>query len=241
MNKQKHAVVTGASKGIGFGVCEALLKRNYQVWGISRTKPKHDLEDNFHWIEFDLAKTELIINLAKKLPSTIDLLINDAGVWEMVQLANLTPEHLAKTMDINFIAPVLLTTSLLSRMNDGSSIINISSEMGIITEDGYGIYSASKAALDRFTTTLAKEQTQINVIGILPAPVDTDGARAVYNYNIDPERITVEELVGVVIKAIDGGFKSGSLVLAFNNESLPYLKTRDKYTLVNIDNKEYWI
>lgn len=237
MGTKKVAVVTGASKGIGLSIVKALLKNKFEVWGIAREKPDEELGKNFHFVPFDLKEKTKIKSLAAKLPEKIDLVVNDAGVWQVVRLENVTTEQFNWMMDVNFRAPVFLTLALLPKMQKDGIIVNISSEMGIITDKGYGIYSASKAALDRFTTTLAKERRDLLVVGILPAAVDTPGARKAYHYQFDPTRLTAAEVAGVVMDAIAGKFATGSLVLVYNNENLPYWESRDRFTVVNVDKR----
>jgi NAD(P)-dependent dehydrogenase (short-subunit alcohol dehydrogenase family) len=96
----KVAIVTGASKGIGYAICQLLLKEGWIVYGISRSQ--NDVlvsNNNFHQVIFDLQNTNKIPELVNKLPNDIDLLINNAGLWELVLLKDVTGSHFDKTIN----------------------------------------------------------------------------------------------------------------------------------------------
>ena len=172
----KVAVVTGSSKGIGYAVSQKLLNEGYTVYGISRsgTGPK---SSSFISIKIDLTSFEQLDSLVSKLPNKIEILINDAGLWFEKYVVDIGFEDIDKALRRNLYAPVLLTSKLLSKINSGGTIINISSVMAVVTDSGYSLYCASKAGLDRFTSSLAKERPDLNVIGVLPSGTDTPGMR----------------------------------------------------------------
>lgn len=74
----KMAVVTGASRGIGLNIANDLVDEGWEVFNISRSRPK--IKVGFKTILFDLGKLEEIEKLGKKLPGEVDLLVNNAGV-----------------------------------------------------------------------------------------------------------------------------------------------------------------
>ncbi len=233
----KIAVVTGASKGIGNAITKKLLKKGWDVYGISRTEAS-DLTEDAHYrqILFDLANIEDLKQLADKLPSIIDLLINDAGIWELVLIKDVTLPHLDKIINLNLKSPILLTSLLLPRLPSGSQIINISSIMGRYTEPEYGVYASTKAGIDRFTTTLAKERKDLRVIAILPSATDTAANRNVLGENEDYSKyLTPNEVAAIVLRAVNGEFESGDLIVVNNTEFWSMWENRDKYKAINID------
>ena len=235
--KEKVAVVTGTSSGIGNSIANKLLNGGWEVWGISRSKADNIIKNpKFYQIYFDLSNTPAIKEIITKLPKKIDLLINDAGLWELVLLKDVTPNHLDRTINLNLKAPVYLTSLLLPRLPSGSQVINISSIMGRYTEPEYGVYSASKAGIDRFTTTLAKERKDLKIIAISPGPTDTPANRNVLGGTEDYSKyITPDQVADVVVQAVNGKFKSGDLIIVNNTNFWNAWDNRDRYKVINVD------
>jgi NAD(P)-dependent dehydrogenase (short-subunit alcohol dehydrogenase family) len=234
----KIAVITGTSKGIGNAIAKKLLNSGWEVYGISRSNAE-DLTSNhqYHQIFFDLTDTAKIKQLVGMLPRKIDILINDAGLWELVMLKDITLKHLERTINLNLKAPIYLTSLLLPRMYAGSMIINISSIMSQYTEPEYGVYTATKAGIDRFTTTLAKERKDLKVIGILPSATDTSANRNILGESEDYSKyLKPDDIAGIVVRAVNGEFESGDLIVINNTEFRGMWENRDKYKVINIDN-----
>lgn len=233
----KTAVVTGSSKGIGNAITKRLLRDKWTVYGISRTQANNLIDDpNYHQIIFDLTDINNLNKIIDKLPNKIDLLINDAGIWELVLIKDVTPAHLDKIINLNLKAPVMLTVLLLPRIQSGSQIINISSIMSRFTDPEYGVYAATKAGVDRFTTTLAKERKDLRVIGILPAATDTSANRNVLGEDEDYSKyLTPDEVAGVVQRVVNGEYESGDLIVVNNTEFWGMWENRDKYKTINVD------
>lgn len=233
----KIAVVTGTSKGIGNAIAKNLLNEGWEVYGVSRSEAQGLVNNpQFHQINFDLTEIQKISQLVEKLPLKIDLLINDAGLWELVLLKNVTLEHLDRTINLNLKAPIYLTSLLLPKLPSGSQVINISSIMSRFTEPEYGAYAATKAGVDRFTTTLAKERKDLRVIGILPSATDTPANRNILGDNEDYSKyLKAEEIASVVLRIVNGEFKSGDLIVVNNTEFASMWENRDKYRVINVD------
>ncbi|MFH1961237.1 MAG: SDR family oxidoreductase [Patescibacteria group bacterium] len=238
MNSDKVAVVTGTSKGIGNAICKSLLGEGWVVYGISRSKCKDFLNnDNFHQLTFDLQDTNRLVEPVTKIPEKIDLIINNAGMWELALIKDVTAEHFDEIINLNLKAPVLLTSLLLSRLRSGSCVINISSIMGVYTEPEYGVYATTKAGLDRFTTTLAKERKDLRVIGVLPSATDTSANRDILGDQEDYSKYLIpDEVAQVVLRVVNGEFKSGDLIVVNNREFWKMWEERDTYKIIDVDN-----
>ena len=117
----------------------------------------------------------------KKAFGKLDILVNNAGVYEFVPLENVTEEHFHKHFDVNVLGPLLATQEATKYFgSEGGSIINISSSASVSAPAVASVYSATKAALDTITKSLAKElgPRKIRVNAINPGMVETEGVRA---------------------------------------------------------------
>lgn len=235
--KGKVAVVTGASRGIGFTIANDLVEAGWDVYGISRNRP--DEKYYFKYIKFDLYLLAKLRSLVNKLPKKIDLLINNAGVSYKKPVSDLEMNDFNKIMNINFYAPVLLTKYVLPKMRKGGMIINVSSIISRIGYANFSVYAASKAGMDRFTTSLAAERSDLKIVAILPAAVDTPQLHGIHKKEFEYDKVLKpEEVSNVIIQAVKGRFESGELVVVTNDWMEGWWEDRDKYIIVNIDKNE---
>ncbi|KAJ3324423.1 reductase [Boothiomyces sp. JEL0866] len=187
---QKIAVVTGASRGIGYAIAKRLSQEGYHIVAISKdaAKLKTKLNDfvSATGIAFDLSKVKefpsLIEQIRKveedsKLP--VSVLVNSAGITHSKLLNSTTLESMETLLSVNLTSSMLLSQGLLKNMmrNKQGCIINIASVIGNIKgSPGLSAYSASKAGLVGFTRSLAKEVAKKNVTvnAIAPGFISTD-------------------------------------------------------------------
>ena len=135
-------------------------------------------------VQADVAKKadiERLFGEAKKTFGGLDILVNNAGIYEFAPLEAVTPEHFHKMFDLNVLG-LLLATQEAAKMfgPDGGSIVNISSVVSTLGMPSASVYSATKAAVDSITRSLAKELAprKIRVNSINPGVIDTEGLRA---------------------------------------------------------------
>lgn len=176
----KLAYVTGSSRGIGKALVESLLNAGYQVIGLSRS---NDYEaERFSFEALDLS--DLDAAQAYNFPHEADhiLLVNNAGmIGEIQAVGNVENESIIKTMNVNTLAPQILTNNFVKRFQNDSKtlhILNISSGAGKAPIDSWATYCASKAALDLFSETVAEEldwrgKSNFTVHSCAPGVVDT--------------------------------------------------------------------
>jgi 3-oxoacyl-[acyl-carrier protein] reductase len=189
----KVAVVTGASKGIGAAIAKHLAaERAAVVVNYSSSKEGADkVVDEITKrggkaiaVQADVAKKKDIERLfaeAKKAFGQLDILVNNAGVYEFSPLENVTEEHFHKHFDVNVLGLLLTSQAALKHFSpEGGRIINISSGASTLTPPNTSVYSATKAAVDAITKTLAKElgPRKIRVNAINPGMVITEGVVA---------------------------------------------------------------
>jgi 3-oxoacyl-[acyl-carrier protein] reductase len=190
----KVAVITGASKGIGASIAEHLAAAGASVVvNYSSSKAAADkVVANITAkggkaiaVQGDVSKPEDITKLfaeTKKAYGKVDILVNNAGVYDFQPLGNITAEHFHKQFDLNVLGLLLTTQEAVKLIGpDGGSIINISSIVGQMPVPTASVYSASKAAVDAITVSLAGElgPKKIRVNSINPGMVETEGLHSV--------------------------------------------------------------
>jgi 3-oxoacyl-[acyl-carrier protein] reductase len=135
-------------------------------------------------VQADVARKADIDRLfaeTKKAFGAADILVNNAGVYEFGPLEQVTEEHFHRQFNTNVLGLILTTQEALKYFNgDGGSIINISSVVGVNPLPGAAIYSATKAAVDAVTKSLAQElgPKKIRVNSINPGMIETEGVHA---------------------------------------------------------------
>src|ERR1700761_937891 len=189
----KVAVVTGASKGIGASIAKHLAAEGASiVVNYSSSKPGADkVVDEITAkggkavaIQGNLAQeadVKRLFDEIQKKYGHIDILVNNAGVYEFAPIENVTAEHYHKQFDLNVLGLLLSTREALKYINgNGGSIINISSVVGINPLPNASVYSATKAAVDGITKSLALElgPRKIRVNSINPGMIETEGVHA---------------------------------------------------------------
>ena len=189
----KVAVVTGASKGIGAAIATHLAAAGAAVVvnyssskeGAERVvKEITSKEGKAVAVQANMAKKGDIERLfadALKAFGRLDILVNNAGVYEFLPLADVTEEHFHKQFDLNVLGLLLASKEAAKHFGSaGGSIVNISSVASTATPPTTAVYSATKAAVDAITKTLAKElgPRKIRVNAINPGMVETEGVRA---------------------------------------------------------------
>ncbi len=157
----KNILVTGVSGGMGKAIARLLIKEGYFVYGIYNTgkeeaeKLKNELE-NIEIFQCDFSNRENTESLIQTLSKfRFNGIVNSAGVFIPVDLNSFDIKEWDKTFEINLNTPLLLIEGLKENLEEGTSIINISSTDGMIGSISGMAYSASKAALVNLTQSLA--------------------------------------------------------------------------------------
>ena len=190
----KVAVVTGASKGIGASIAKYLAAEGASVvvdYATSKTGADAVVERITYEggkaiaVQADVSKPEEITRLFAETKSAygkLDVLVNNAGIYDFQPLESITPDHFHKQFDLNVLGLLLTTKEAVTLMGpEGGSIINISSIVGPMPVGGGSVYSATKAAVDALTIALSKElgPKKIRVNSLNPGMVETEGLHTV--------------------------------------------------------------
>ena len=188
-DKQKIAIVTGASRGIGREVAKELAESgitviaNYNKSEEEAKKLQQELEEQNIKLEIfkaDVSKREDVKKLVEytiEKHGKIDILINNAGISEYKLFTNETDEDWDKLINTNLYSAFAMSQEVIPNMvhNKKGCIINISSIWGIVGGSLEVLYSISKAGLDGMTKALAKElgPSNIRVNSIAPGMINT--------------------------------------------------------------------
>ena len=189
----KVAVVTGASKGIGASIAKHLAAEgasvvvNYASSKAGADKIVGEITSKGGKavvVQADVAKKADIDRLfaeSKKAFGALDILVNNAGIYEFVPLEGVTEEHFHRQFNLNVLGLILTTQAAVQQFGPaGGSIVNISSVASSAAPATGSVYSATKAAVDAVTKSLAKELAprRIRVNAINPGMVETEGVHS---------------------------------------------------------------
>src|SRR5438876_3701952 len=189
----KVAMCTGASKGIGAAIAKHLAAEgaavvvNYASSKSSADKVVAEITSaggKAVAVQADVARKadiERLFGETRKAFGTIDVLVNNAGVYEFLPLEQITEDHFHKQFNLNVLGLILMTQEAVKQFGPaGGSIINISSVASTAAPALGSVYSATKAAVDTVTKSLAKElgARKIRVNAINPGMIETEGFHA---------------------------------------------------------------
>jgi 3-oxoacyl-[acyl-carrier protein] reductase len=189
----KVAVVTGASKGIGASIAKHLAAEGAAVvvnYASSRAGADRVVSEITRSggkavaVQGDVSNKKEIDRLfaeTKKAFGKVDVLVNNAGIYEFSPIEGVTEEHFHKQFNLNVLGLLLTTQEAVKHFGpDGGNIVNISSVVSTLGIPGAAVYSGTKGAVDAITRSLAKElgPRKIRVNAINPGMVETEGIQS---------------------------------------------------------------
>jgi|SRR5579883_1182485 len=189
----KVAVVTGASKGIGAGIAKSLAAEgaavvvNYASSKEGADRVVAEIRNNggkaiaVQGNVSSAADVQSIFAETKKAFGRVDVLVNNAGVYEFAPLEEITEQQYRRMFDTNVLGLLLATQEAAKHFGDeGGSVINIGSTATELNLPTAAVYTATKGAVDAVTRVLSKElgPKKIRVNSINPGMIETEGVHA---------------------------------------------------------------
>lgn len=181
--KNRSAIVTGGSAGIGLAIVEALLAEGVSVVVPGRTQAKLDQAFptrpvGLRTVVADLATASGAADLIAAVPDA-DILVNNLGIYEAKPFADITDNDWLNIFEVNVLSGIRLSRHYFPRMlkQDWGRVIFISSESGVMTPPEmvhYGVTKSSQLALSRGLAELTKG-TGVTVNSVLPGPTRSEG------------------------------------------------------------------
>jgi len=187
--KDKVAIVTGASKGIGAGIARRLAADGAKVV-VNYASSRSGADKVVAAIEAaggtavamgadvsDEAQVASLVEAAIDRFGCLDIVVNNAGIYQLAALEDTTEALYRAQFDINVLGPLLVIRAAAPHMGKGGSIINISSNVTRVLPSGSAVYTGTKAAIDAITGVLSRElgPRGIRVNAVNPGLIETEG------------------------------------------------------------------
>lgn len=223
MKNNKTALITGASRGLGYALALALAKNGWQLLINGRNAEalltardelaKHtkvvaisgDVRDEIHLLQ--------LRNALRDQQWQLDLVVNNASALGVSPLASLLEhpvDNLHEVLHTNLIAPVSLLQKVQAHFTDQPTIINISSDAAVAAYPTWGAYSSSKAGLDHLSAILAQEQPYWKVYAFDPGDMRTQMHQAAFpGEDITDRPLPEEASIPALLKLLSSGAPSG--------------------------------
>ena len=233
----KVAVVTGASGGIGAAISERLAQDDFSVVlnyagnlapaeaVVAKIKASGGRALAVQADIADAAAVSRLFDEAESAYGGVDVLVNNAGIMKLARIGSTDDALFDQQVDVNLRGSFNTLREASNRLHDGGRIINISSSVTALLQPTYGVYAATKAAVEAMTSVLAKELRgrDITVNAIAPGPTATklfmDGKpQAVIDHlaNLSPlERLGQPEDIAAAVSILagpDGGWINGQIL-----------------------------
>ncbi len=217
----RTALITGASRGLGFALASELLARGWTLvidardgarldaarWNLSRqgrvVAIAGDVNDHAHRVALTRAVEDL---------GGLDALVNNAGALGPSPLPSLLTYPLQALEEVyrtNVLAPLALVQALQPLLRPGARILNITSDAAIEPYDGWGGYGSSKAALEQLSNVLAAENPQWSVYWVDPGDMRTEMHQCAFPGEDISDRPLPEESVPGLVRLLEEALPSG--------------------------------
>lgn len=210
------AIVTGASSGIGLAVSRMLVAAGARVALVARgverlERVAADLGAQAHAFPCDVGDMKALTALPGEVLGRlgrVDIVVNNAGLHHRGDMLRHRPQQLAEMVQVNLVAPIVLTRVCADLMTAGGVVVNVASLAGKLGVPGSAVYSGTKAGL-RFWALAAQEdleRRQIRIANVNPGPVDTsffdEDMEGVTNLTFSQPMRSAEQVAAVVMDCV---------------------------------------
>jgi NAD(P)-dependent dehydrogenase (short-subunit alcohol dehydrogenase family) len=215
------AIITGASRGLGLALAQALARRDWTLvldargaeeleLAVRRLSPLATVAGIAGSVA-DGAHRRVLVDAAG---GQIDLLVNNAstlGASPLPPLAQIPLETWRAVYEVNVLAPLALAQLAIPRMPDGAAIVNVTSDAAVEPYPAWGGYGSSKAALDQLTAILAAEHPELRIYAVDPGDMRTQMHQDAFPGEDISDRPLPDDSVPGLLELIDraAGFPSG--------------------------------
>lgn len=210
---QKIYIITGASRGVGREICTLLRGRGDKVISLSRRQPEHPVDTGIgqDWVECDLADQECVNAVLKGLSGdaapSIDGIFLNAATAGFGNIADMAPDQMEEIFRVNLFSHAELLTGLRKKLPPGSKVICISTSASRIPAPKFGIYAASKIALENVVQTMSMEEDwKLSIVR--PSEIDTEFAKnsgVPSGFDDGVNKLTPRKVAERAVACLDGG------------------------------------
>jgi NAD(P)-dependent dehydrogenase (short-subunit alcohol dehydrogenase family) len=212
-----RGIVTGASRGLGFALTQALSNRGWQlvVDGRDADALRRAVSDlpGVVAVPGDVADPEHRTRLLEAAGAELDLLVNNAsslGPTPLPALRDYPLDELRRLYEVNVLAPLALLQLALPRLRAGASVLNVSSDAATEPYESWGGYGSSKAALAQLSAVLGAEHPGLRVYAVDPGDMRTQMQQDAFPDEDISDRLPPEASVPGLLELIEGELSSGA-------------------------------
>jgi NAD(P)-dependent dehydrogenase (short-subunit alcohol dehydrogenase family) len=213
------AIVTGASRGLGLALADALAGRGWRLVidardGVALEQAAARLRDRTDVVALagDVADQWHRTALVEAAGPSIELLVNNAsslGPAPLPPLAEYPLDQLEQVYRTNALAPLALVQSVLPRLAEGARIVNVTSDAAVEAYEGWGGYGSSKAALEQISAVLGAEHPELRVYTVDPGDMNTRMQQDAFPGEDVSDRLPPEASVPGLLALSEGDRPSG--------------------------------
>ncbi len=213
------AIITGASRGLGLALAQALAHRKWALVldargadELQRVAAELSAITIVRAIPGDVTDERHRRALVGAAGGSIELLVNNASVLgpsPRPPLAHYPLDALRRVYEVNVVAPLALAQQAIARMPDGAKIVNITSDAAVEPYAGWGGYGSSKAALEQLTAILAAETPALGVYAVDPGDMRTRMHQEAFPDEDISDRPLPQQSVPGLLALLDGAYPSG--------------------------------
>jgi NAD(P)-dependent dehydrogenase (short-subunit alcohol dehydrogenase family) len=212
-----RGIVTGASRGLGFALTQALSNRGWQlvVDGRDADALRRAVSDlpGVVAVPGDVADPEHRTRLLEAAGAELDLLVNNAsslGPTPLPALRDYPLDELRRLYEVNVLAPLALLQLALPRLRAGASVLNVSSDAATEPYESWGGYGSSKAALAQLSAVLGAEHPGLRIYAVDPGDMRTQMQQDAFPDEDISDRLPPEASVPGLLELIEGELSSGA-------------------------------